>query len=212
MTRITQDIKAIALVFALFALLVPAFRKAAHHRAAEPRQRISLPPEEFVAATDAEPAVRPERAQPVVALATSPAYRVDRRLVFPVRGYDTAAVISHFGDERGHGPHQGVDIKAARWTPVLAASDGFIERLREGGNAGLSIYLRAGDGKQYFYAHLEEYAVAERDVVRAGDVIGYVGDSGNAKRTTPHLHFEIMTGKRESVDPLPYLSEAAVLP
>jgi murein DD-endopeptidase MepM/ murein hydrolase activator NlpD len=209
MTRIAQDVKAIALVFALFALLVPAFRKAARHRTAPPREGLALPPAVDVAAADDSPAAR---AKPVATLSSRNTYRVDRQLIFPVQGFDTAAVISYFGDERGHGGHQGVDIKAPRWTPVVATTDGFIERLREGGNAGLSVYLRAADGKQYFYAHLEEYAVAEMDAVRAGDVLGYVGDSGNARRTTPHLHFEIMVGKRESVDPLPYLSEAAVLP
>lgn len=210
MTRITHDIKAVALVLALFALLVPAFRKAARHRVVKAGERTVLPAAEPIAGPAA--GTPTATARPVSTLPTRSVGRVERSLFFPVQGYDTAAVISHFGDKRGHGPHQGVDIKAPRWTPVLAAADGFIERLREGGSAGLSIYLRSGDGKQYFYAHLEDYAVAEMDVVRAGDVIGYVGDSGNARRTTPHLHFEIMVGKRESVDPLPYLSAAAVLP
>ncbi len=95
---------------------------------------------------------------------------------------------------------------------MVAVTDGFIERLHEGGSAGRAIYLRAGNGKQYFYAHLEDIAVAEMEAVRAGDLVGYVGDSGNARRTTPHLHFEIMVGQREAIDPLPYLSAASVLP
>lgn len=192
MTRFTQDIKAAILVLAVFTLLVPAVRYAARHRAAQQL-------------TNQSPAV----AAPAVAL-HSPARAA--ALVFPVRGYDTAAVISHFGDERSHGPHQGVDIKAPRWTPVVAVTDGFVERLHEGGSAGRAIYLRAGNGQQYFYAHLEDIAVAEMEAVSAGELIGYVGDSGNARRTTPHLHFEIMVGQREAVDPLPYLSAATVLP
>jgi murein DD-endopeptidase MepM/ murein hydrolase activator NlpD len=191
MTRFTQDIKAAALVLAVFALLVPAVRKAARHRAAQ------------------QLAGRPVAATPDTV--PSPGTR-STTLVFPVRGYDAGAIISQFGDKRSHGSHQGVDIKAPRWTPVVAATAGFIERLHEGGSAGRAIYLRAGDGKRYFYAHLEDIAVAEMEAVRAGELIGYVGDSGNARRTTPHLHFEIMVGQREAVDPLPYLTAATVLP
>lgn len=206
MTRTTQDIKTLALVFALFALLVPAVRKAAYHRVTKARvQQRTTAPGALVSETDHTVTAR-------TVAATSLSNRHIDQLTFPVRGYDAEAVISEFGDQRSHGPHQGVDIKAPRWTPIVATTDGFIERLHEGGSAGLAIYLRAGDGKQYFYAHLEDIAVAEMDAVRAGDVIGYVGDSGNARQTTPHLHFEIMVGQREAIDPLPYLTEAAVLP
>ncbi|MEM8583782.1 MAG: M23 family metallopeptidase [Bacteroidota bacterium] len=131
-------------------------------------------------------------------------------LVFPVAKHDLSDVISVFGDPRGRSRlHQGIDVKAPRGTSVLAVADGFIERLRYGGNAGKSIYLRAADGKLYFYAHLDTYEVEEMQAVSAGERIGTVGDTGNAANTTPHLHFEILIGKdKEAVDPLPFFLSA----
>lgn len=129
-----------------------------------------------------------------------------RQLIFPVQSHDLSDVISVYGDPRGRTrKHQGIDIKAPKGTEILAVADGFIERVSEGGNAGKSVYLRAADGKLYFYAHLDKYEVEEMQAVEAGEPIGTVGDTGNAKNTTPHLHFEILIGKdKEAVDPLPY--------
>jgi murein DD-endopeptidase MepM/ murein hydrolase activator NlpD len=130
-------------------------------------------------------------------------------LVFPVKDHSSENIISFYGDARGKTrKHQGIDIKAPRHTPVLAVTDGKIEAIRESGNGGRTIYLRSTDGVLYFYAHLEDWSVAEGDTVEAGHEIATVGDSGNALGTTPHLHFEIMLGKgksRRSIDPLPIL-------
>lgn len=130
------------------------------------------------------------------------------KITFPVAGYDEKAIISFFGDKRGKSRlHKGVDIKAPRHTPLLAVADGKIEKLSNSGSAGKAIYLKAADGKRYFYAHLEDWLVAENDIVKAGQEIGTVGDSGNAKGTTPHLHFEVLAGKKKrSLDPLPFLN------
>lgn len=126
-------------------------------------------------------------------------------LRFPVRGHDMSDVISDFGDPRGDRIHQGIDIKAPRGTKVVAVTDGFIERVKEGLRAGKSIYLRDGEGRRYFYAHLEEWETEESAPVVAGEVIGQVGNSGNARRATPHLHFEILLGKeRQPQDPADY--------
>jgi murein DD-endopeptidase MepM/ murein hydrolase activator NlpD len=128
---------------------------------------------------------------------------------FPVKDHTTANIISYFGDPRGKSrKHLGVDIKADRHTPVVAVLDGKVEAIKEGGNGGKTIYLRAADGVLYFYAHLEDWLVKEGAMVDAGEEIATVGNSGNASRTTPHLHFEIMQGeKRTSIDPLPMLEE-----
>ena len=126
-------------------------------------------------------------------------------LVFPVEQHDLSAVISAFGDARGDRLHQGIDIKAERGTAVLAVTTGFIERIKEGGKGGKQIYLRAADGRLFYYAHLDQWAVDEMEAVEAGQKIGAVGNSGNAFGASPHLHFEILLGQeREAVDPTPY--------
>lgn len=127
-------------------------------------------------------------------------------LTFPVAGYDTDAVISVFGDKRGKTRrHKGIDIKAPRGTAVVAATDGFVERVKDGGSGGKQVYLRGAKGRLFYYAHLDDWSVEEFAAVEAGDVLGTVGNTGNAKATTPHLHFEIMLGKeKKAVDPLPF--------
>ncbi|WP_020534408.1 M23 family metallopeptidase [Lewinella cohaerens] len=131
-------------------------------------------------------------------------------LRFPVQGHSLENIISHFGDARGKSrTHQGVDIKAPRHTPVLAVIDGHIEAIKEGGNGGRTLYLRGSDGVQYFYAHLEDWLVKDGDEVSVGQEIATVGNSGNASKTIPHLHFEILVGKaRTAVDPMPLLENA----
>lgn len=131
-------------------------------------------------------------------------------LTFPVKGYGTEAVISVFGDKRGKTRlHQGIDIKAPKGTPIVATTDGFIERVKEGGSGGKQVYLRGAKGRLFYYAHLNSWSVEEFAAVEAGQVLGTVGDTGNAKGTTPHLHFEIMLGKeKEAVDPLKFWLKA----
>jgi murein DD-endopeptidase MepM/ murein hydrolase activator NlpD len=131
-------------------------------------------------------------------------------LRFPVLNHGLDNIISYFGDVRGKSrTHQGVDIKAPRHTPVLAVIDGHIEAIKEGGNGGRTLYLRGSDGVQYFYAHLEDWLVKGGDEVSAGQEIATVGNSGNASKTIPHLHFEILIGKaRTAVDPMPLLENA----
>ena len=127
-------------------------------------------------------------------------------LVFPVAGFGPSAVISVFGDPRGTSrTHEGIDIKAPRGTEVVAVTEGFVERIREGGSGGKQLYLRDSRGRLFYYAHLDAFSVQEFDAVQPGDPLGTVGDTGNARATTPHLHFEILMGKdRTAVDPLPF--------
>ena len=134
--------------------------------------------------------------------------KVTPTLTFPVANHGPENVISVFGDKRGKTRlHQGIDIKAPRGTEVVATTDGFVERIKEGGSGGKQVYLRDGTGRLFYYAHLDSWEVEEFATVRAGDVLGTVGDTGNAKGTTPHLHFEILIGKKkEAVDPLMFWS------
>ncbi len=128
-------------------------------------------------------------------------------LGFPVDGLSTRAIQSVFGDPRdaGRRDHHGVDIFAPRGTPVLAAVDGRV-RVDTGNRGGNVIWLSpiGGERRRLYYAHLNDWAVQNGAEVRAGDVIGYVGNTGNARTTPPHLHFGVYD--RGPVDPYPYLS------
>ncbi|MGA8040659.1 MAG: peptidoglycan DD-metalloendopeptidase family protein [Acidimicrobiia bacterium] len=100
--------------------------------------------------------------------------------------------------------HQGVDMIAARNTPLVAIYGGKIHRLTTGSLSGLAIWLKADNGDQFFYAHLESYAdISVGQSVTEGQVIGYVGSSGNAPDYLPHLHFEYHPHGGSAVDPYP---------
>jgi murein DD-endopeptidase MepM/ murein hydrolase activator NlpD len=127
-------------------------------------------------------------------------------LPFPVDGQTTSAVHSFFGDGRDAGTrlHEGIDIFAERLTPVRAVTDGRAVPRRNdlGGNV---VWLNTSGGRSYYYAHLERPAVDKPRRVKAGDVLGYVGNTGNAITTPPHLHFGIYRWGRGAIDPFPEL-------
>jgi len=116
-------------------------------------------------------------------------------LLVPVQGIAAANLVDTFDDRRGTDRvHEALDIMAPAGTPVLAATDGTIEKLFDSDNGGLTIYqFDTGRTHSYYYAHLQRYAAGlrEGDPVRRGEVIGYVGSSGNASPGAPHLHFGI---------------------
>jgi murein DD-endopeptidase MepM/ murein hydrolase activator NlpD len=103
--------------------------------------------------------------------------------------------------------HQGVDVFAARGTPVIAAASGTVTRSSSTGAGGNSVRLTAQDGTYYYYAHLERFAPAASNggKVAPGDVLGFVGTTGNAEGGLPHLHFEIHPDGGAAVPPVPYL-------
>lgn len=116
-------------------------------------------------------------------------------LLLPVSGMTAADLADTFSDRRGtERVHEALDIMAPAGTPVLAVADGHIEKLFDSANGGLTIYQFEPSGRYvYYYAHLQRYAAGleEGDRVRRGQVIGYVGSSGNASPEAPHLHFAI---------------------
>jgi peptidoglycan LD-endopeptidase LytH len=116
-------------------------------------------------------------------------------LVIPVVGVSTRDLRDQFADPRSGGRrHEALDILAPRNTPVVAALDGKIARLFNSRAGGLTIYqFDPAERHALYYAHLESYApgLDEGDRVQRGQVIGYVGTSGNAPRDVPHLHFAI---------------------
>lgn len=143
------------------------------------------------------------------ALRTSPT-----SLIIPVEGLTQAALSDTYGAARSEGrSHQGIDIMAEAGTPVLAAADGVIARFHNSERGGVSIYQFDASGRLiFYYAHLEARAdwLEEGQEVRQGDVLGYVGMTGNAP--VPHLHFEIQhrkEGRRwwrgQAVNPYPFL-------
>lgn len=156
----------------------------------------------------------------VVAPACTPgSVKADRRIVFPVAG--DARFVDSFGAPRSGGrTHQGQDLMAAKMTPVVATVDGRVTRLRwdNTGLSGNSLTITDAQGWTYVYIHLNndtpgtddgsnryERAFADGIVegqrVRAGEVVGYVGDSGNAELAGSHLHFELHRPDGSAVNP-----------
>jgi murein DD-endopeptidase MepM/ murein hydrolase activator NlpD len=133
--------------------------------------------------------------------------------VFPVAG--ESEFIDSWGYPRMSGTqyahwHQGTDIFAPHGTPLIAAENGVLARIGVGTLGGNKLWVKGESGNEYYYAHLSAFApgIADGTRVRAGEVIGYVGDTGNARGTSPHLHFEIHPGGRGPVNPYPLLKAA----
>ncbi len=118
-----------------------------------------------------------------------------RQLRLPIATVDRDDLQSSFTDRRGDTRrHEAIDILAPRNTPVLAVEAGTVARLFESKAGGITVYQYDPHGRYvYYYAHLERYAsgLDEGDIVRPGQILGYVGTSGNAPPNTPHLHFAI---------------------
>lgn len=126
---------------------------------------------------------------------------------FPVSGGNNKSVKSFWADPRDTGSrsHEGVDIFAPKGTPVVAVSDGRISSTGEGGLGGKQVWLMDGlFGKRVYYAHLDSISVTKGKRVKTGDTLGFVGNTGNAETTPPHLHFGIYR-KKGAVNPFPYI-------
>jgi len=171
----------------------PAVPPVAEVHAPEPATPSTTP--EADRATAAEPAkavppapVSPTEAGVVVALRA-------RDLKIPVEGVDRKDLRNTFSDARGERTHEALDIMAPRGREVRAVEDGRIQKLFTSKAGGLTIYeFDPTEAFAYYYAHLDRYAagVQEGLTVRRGDVIGYVGSTGNASPEAPHLHFAIL--------------------
>jgi len=132
---------------------------------------------------------------------------------FPVKGKNSTAIASFFGDPRDGGSreHHGVDIFAARHTPVLAPSISSVTRIGEGDIGGRYVWLYDSKRSMYLYfAHLETLEVERGDKILVGQQIGTVGNTGNARSTPPHLHFGIY--RNGPIDPFHFIAETDTLP
>jgi peptidoglycan LD-endopeptidase LytH len=168
----------------------------------------------FVALAAAErPTARAD--EPKSAVTEKYIERAAGRLIVPVRGLRSSDLSDTWGAARSDGRrHEGIDIMAPQGAPVLAAADGEVVRFWNSELGGITLYQADETGEVvYYYAHLSAYAngLKQGDRVRQGDVIGYVGATGNA--TTPHLHFEIQRTSNAhrwwhgtAINPYPYLA------
>lgn len=132
--------------------------------------------------------------------------REEAQLGFPVEGRGMGSIRSVFGAARdgGRRQHHGIDIFAPRGTPVLAASGGRVRGVRETSRGGKVVWIRDPVREaSLYYAHLDSQHVGSGQLVERGDTIGFVGNTGNARTTPPHLHFGLY--RRGPVDPWPFL-------
>jgi peptidase M23-like protein len=151
-----------------------------------------------------------------------------QKIVFPVLGPVT--YYDDFGEARAGGAHQGIDMMAPKRSLALAAEAGKVEFYTRSASAGCMLYLHGQSGTDYYYIHLNNdrtlkndnrgkcvagtaYAKGLKDgaKVAAGQVVGYVGDSGDANGVHAHLHFELHPGRKRAVDPYPWLQKASRL-
>ena len=176
---------------------------AAQSRRAPPSARVGAPD----TAAKGNLAATPTVPIPTTGRMSAPPLRM------PLDNVDVEAMKGGFQEKRGARPHEAADLLAPRNTPVHAVEGGTIAKLFFSKAGGITIYQfdPAGD-LIYYYAHLERYAdgLHEGQTVSAGDVIGYVGTSGNAPPNTPHLHFAVIETdgnrqwwKGQAVDPYP---------
>ena len=116
--------------------------------------------------------------------------------------------IDSWGAARSGGRrHQGTDVMAPHGARVFAFVNGVVSRESSSTNGGIQLYLQGDNGVEYFYAHLSGYAVSTGTRVRAGQLVAYNGQTGNARYTAPHTHFEVHIGG-SPVNPYPYLKRA----
>jgi murein DD-endopeptidase MepM/ murein hydrolase activator NlpD/SH3-like domain-containing protein len=129
-------------------------------------------------------------------------------LSFPVKGRDSRQISSFFGAARdgGRRRHEGVDIFAPKGTPAVASVEGIITGVGTNSLGGNVVFLSDNDRNiRLYYAHLDRWNVSNGQRVSVGDTVGFVGNTGNARTTGPHLHFGIYGFSEGAVDPLPFI-------
>jgi len=141
-----------------------------------------------------------------IRLSTLPAPDV---LPAPVAGVKPAQLVDTWGGPRSGGRHhEGIDIFAKRGTPVLSATEGIVLDVGTNRLGGQVVWVLGPGGQRHYYAHLDRYGdVRAGTRVAPGTLVGYVGNTGNAATTPPHLHYGIYT-MRGAIDPYPLLRQA----
>lgn len=148
---------------------------------------------------------------PDVTTASQPLSSLLSTLTMPVVGLSHDRLYDSWGAPRDGGKrrHRGIDIFASRGTGVVAVCDASVSYIGNWGKGGRSVWLTTEEGVSFYYAHLDRWVpgLYEGMSVRKGDVIGYVGNTGNALSTPPHLHFAVIQND-EAVNPYPVLLRA----
>lgn len=129
----------------------------------------------------------------------------ESKIQIPIRSLRKKQIADTWGAPRsGERQHQGQDLFAPRGTPIYSATDGFVYRIGENSLGGKTVSIIGAGGRVYYYAHLDDYAqnLNVGDVVTTESVLGYVGTTGNAKGTPPHLHFGVYT-TGGAINPMP---------
>jgi murein DD-endopeptidase MepM/ murein hydrolase activator NlpD len=130
-------------------------------------------------------------------------------LPVPVAGVRPSGLVDTWGGARGRGrKHEGIDIFAQRGTPVLSSTEGVVVRVGTNRLGGQVVWVLGPGGQRHYYAHLERYGDVHAGMrVAPGKVLGYIGTTGNAAGTPPHLHYGIyVTGG--AINPYPLLRPA----
>ncbi|HET6977814.1 MAG TPA: M23 family metallopeptidase [Pyrinomonadaceae bacterium] len=133
----------------------------------------------------------------------------DTKIAMPLEDVAKKEVADTWQAPRGTGRrHEGQDIFAPKGTPILSATNGYIYKIGENNLGGQTVSVIGSGGRIYYYAHLDSYAkgIAVGDRVSKRTVLGYVGTTGNAQGTPPHLHFGIYTFTG-AINPLPLLTD-----
>jgi murein DD-endopeptidase MepM/ murein hydrolase activator NlpD len=220
-----------AIGFSLATLCAVAFVIAANTAVRSLRQSLAMPPQYGIEQAGHAATIRdtpaaasnPNASANADANATAVSQTIlqelrARALTVPVAGAKREQLSStSFHEGRPDHPHEALDIMAPRGTPVVAVEDGTIEKLFWSRFGGHTIYQFDPSRRfAYYYAHLDRYAdgLTEGRIIHRGDTLGFVGSTGNASPTAPHLHFAIflLTPERHwwkgtAIDPYPVLSE-----
>jgi murein DD-endopeptidase MepM/ murein hydrolase activator NlpD len=133
----------------------------------------------------------------------------DKKLAMPVQDVEKKAIANTWHAPRdGTRLHEGQDIFAPRGTPIFSATEGYVAHIGDNSLGGQTVSVVGAGGRVYYYAHLEAYAphLAEGDWVTTQTLLGYVGTTGNAAGTPPHLHFGVYE-PGGAMNPLPLLSD-----
>lgn len=152
-----------------------------------------------------------------MSMTAAPAYAQASALLIPVSGIKASQLTDTFKEARGNGrAHDAIDIMAPKDTPVLAVADGTLVKLFNSKQGGLTLYqFNVGETKAYYYAHLDHYAdgMVEGMSLGRGEIIGFVGSTGNASPDAPHLHFAVFAlgpekkwWQGDAINPFPLLT------
>ena len=217
--RLRRRVINFGLSFALGALVASLLTNRLHTTAAP---LSSSEPAPIATTGPAESSTAPPRAPAIEAAPLSMSDAVGalagRNLLIPVAGVSPNRLVNTFNDARAVGRrHDAIDIMAPRGTEVHAADDGTIAKLFTSEAGGLTIYeFDPTQTFSYYYAHLDRYApgLAEHQSVKRGQLLGYVGSTGNASENAPHLHFAIARlgterawWKGDPINPYPLLAK-----